>query len=144
MEEKSDENIRADAIQLFLVQTANGELITGLMQIRLENLSGISSSCITEITLNLIHRKNKNKAYSTQLKNKSYCAKLKDIITEIEKDKSINSFCSKWEYVKYKNREFSIKFSKELKKERNLLSEINQCCSKPDLTNEDKEKLLLW
>ncbi len=73
----------------------------------------LTDHCITELTLNSSSRKKKNKGYwkfnYNLLKHKDYCSKIKEMITEIENDNSINSFCNKREFVKFKIREFSIK-----------------------------------
>ena len=111
----------------------------------------LTDHCLAEITLNPTCRKKNNKGYwkfnTNLLRNKDYCSKIKEIINEIEATESINNICKKWEYVQYKVREFSIKFSKELNKKRqkeenNLFYEISQWCSRPELSSEDKEKLM--
>ncbi len=55
---------------------------------------------------------------------------------------------NKWEFLKYKIRESSIKFSKELikekrKKEGCLFQEISKYCEKVELNGDDKEKSLI-
>lgn len=77
-------------------------------------------------------------------KNKEYCKKVKEI-TEFGNTDTINHFCNKWEFVKYKITEFSIKFSKDIIKERkqeeiNLLKETSQCCSEAELSSNNTEK----
>lgn len=54
---------------------------------------------------------------------------------------------SKWEFLKYKLREFSITYGKNLKKKRlakeiQLINKINMCCCKSVLSDEDKKKLI--
>lgn len=54
---------------------------------------------------------------------------------------------SKWEFLKYKLREYSITYGinlkeKRQKKEIQLIQEIIKCCCKSILTDEDKDKLI--
>lgn len=49
------------------------------------------------------------------LKNKEYCIKIKEINIEIENSETIENFCNKWEFLKYKSREFSKKKNSVIK-----------------------------
>lgn len=92
----------------------------------------LTDHCITEITLNLTHRKRKSKGYwkFNLLKNKEYCSKIRQIIiAEIENDSTTNCCCccccNKWEYIEYKVRELSIKVSKEVNNERRRMQSVS-------------------
>ncbi len=101
--------------------------------------------------INSDNRSSKNKGYwkfnSGLLKNKEYCKRIKEIIAETEKETIDTSFCNKLEFFKYKIRESSIKFSKELikekRKEGSLFQEISKYCEKVEINGDDKEKLLI-
>ncbi|KAF7650888.1 hypothetical protein LDENG_00119260 [Lucifuga dentata] len=59
---------------------------------------------------------------------------------------SIISYISKWEFLKFKIREFSISFGKSLNRsnklsEINIINEINTYCLKTSQTEDDKQKL---
>ena len=59
----------------------------------------------------------------------------------------IESYDARWELMKFKIREYTLSFSKALNRkkreyESNLLTEISQCCSKPDLNTQEKEELM--
>ena len=81
------------------------------------------------------------------LQNEEYCNKIRDLINENKNNESIGNNMGRWEFTKFKIRQFTIKFCKELKKkkreyESNLLREISMCCSEPDLNPQEKNKLM--
>ena len=81
------------------------------------------------------------------LQNEDYCIKVREIIRANENDDSIVGYTGRWEFTKSKITEFTIKFCKELNREKrqyesNLLREINQCCSNLDLNDQGKNKLM--
>ncbi len=111
----------------------------------------LTDHCMIEIRINSADKKRGNKGYwkfnSNLITNKEYCSKVKEILTEIENSDTIDYFYKKWEFAKFRIREMSFKFSKEMLKEKqkeetNLFQEISQYCSKVELNNEEKGKLM--
>lgn len=47
------------------------------------------------------------------LENEEYCGKVREWIGDINKDNQFSSIWSKWEFLKHKISEFSIRFSKK-------------------------------
>uniref|UniRef100_A0A1A8EWE2 Reverse transcriptase domain-containing protein n=1 Tax=Nothobranchius korthausae TaxID=1143690 RepID=A0A1A8EWE2_9TELE len=93
----------------------------------------------------------RNKGYwkfnSALLTSQTYCDGIKSLITEVMADNTIVSYVSKWEFLKFKFREFSIHFGKSFHKnnklaELNLIKEINMYCNKASPNESDKQKLL--
>lgn len=93
----------------------------------------------------------RNKGYwkfnSSLLNCQAYCDGIKSLIAEVMADDTIISYVSKWEFLKFKFREFSIHFGKSFHKnnklaELNLIKEINIHCNKASPTDNDKQKLL--
>uniref|UniRef100_A0A1A8L6V8 Reverse transcriptase domain-containing protein n=1 Tax=Nothobranchius pienaari TaxID=704102 RepID=A0A1A8L6V8_9TELE len=93
----------------------------------------------------------RNKGYwkfnSALLTSQEYCDGIKSLITEVMADNTIGSYVSKWEFLKFKFREFSIHFAKSFHKnnklaELNLIKEINTYCNKASPNESDKQKLL--
>lgn len=83
------------------------------------------------------------KLYALLLYKEDYSNKMREIIKEIENDESVEDNMRKWEFTKFKMREFSINFSRELntKKreyESKLLQEITRCCSETVLNDQEK------
>ncbi len=80
--------------------------------------------------------------------NESFCNKIKYLIQKITKDATFSSHVNRWEYLKFKIREFSINYSKMLAKvkrqdECNIIHQINKYCSKEVLSEEDKIHMLI-
>ncbi len=72
---------------------------------------------------------------------------MREKINEIRNDDSFKKHISKWELLKFKIREFTIKFSKKLNRKRreyesHLLREISQCCTKPELNDQEKNRVI--
>lgn len=93
----------------------------------------------------------RNKGYwkfnSSLLNCQAYCDGIKSLIIDVMTDNTIMSYVSKWEFLKFKFREFSIHFGKSFHKnnklaELNLIKEINIHCNKALPNDNDKQKLL--
>ena len=52
------------------------------------------------------------------LQNEEYCIKVREIIRDNEKDDSIEGYIGRWEFTKFKIREFTVHFWKELNREK--------------------------
>lgn len=111
----------------------------------------LSDHCFISLTLKPINAVKRNKGYwkfnASLLHSEAYCQGVKDIINEITDDASFSSHSSRWEFLKFRIRNFSRSFSKQLKQsfqreEANLVREISLCCSKPTTSDTDKGKLL--
>lgn len=109
----------------------------------------LTDHCVIELNLKQNIDSSYSKGYwkfnSELLSQEKYCEQIKKIIKDIG-SKSMSSGC-KWEFLKFKIREYSIIYGKQLKqirleKEIKLLHEINECCSKHTLKQVDKEKLI--
>jgi len=107
--------------------------------------------CFIDLVLQPTTKHFRNKGYwkfnAFLLQNEEFCNKIKALIRDIEINNSFDSNINKWEFLKFKIREFSIGFSKKLIKEkrefeRNLICEINQCCNKPILNDYENGKVI--
>lgn len=79
------------------------------------------------------------------LKYEDYCNGVKNLINEIAQDNNIISYTQKWEFLKYKIRQYSISFGKSIKNTKNLeedqiIKEIHDITNNR-LTENDKIKL---
>lgn len=84
---------------------------------------------------------------SSLIKNKDYCQKIKSLITEIVNLEELTTAVKKWEFLKYKIRQFTISFSKKIKKdlekkELDIIKQLNVYCNKLNPTEDDKQKIL--
>lgn len=84
---------------------------------------------------------------SSLIKNKDYCQKIKSLITEIVNLEELTTAVKKWEFLKYKIRQFTISFSKQIKKdlekkELDIIKQLNVYCNKLNPTEDDKQKIL--
>lgn len=83
---------------------------------------------------------------SSLLKSQSFIEGIKATISNVMSDNSIVSYISKWEFLKFKMREYSVNFGKTFNKlnrltELNIIKEINIYYSKTSLTDNDKQEL---
>jgi len=122
-----------------------------------QTISSISAAPLTDhcsIELMIYHTNKpfRNKGYwkfnSNLLGNEDYTKLVKDTVLNILNDNSLVSWTSKWEFFKYKVRQLSISYSKQLKKSYNLketsvIKEINEYSNKSILTEDDRSRLLL-
>lgn len=93
------------------------------------------------------HSKGYWKFNSELLSHDCYCTGVKQLIKEVMDMEDFSSYILKWEFCKYKIRQYSIAYSKNLKKsqrqeELQLIKELNATCNKPTLTDNDKQTLL--
>lgn len=111
----------------------------------------LSDHCFIDLVLEPTRMRRSSRGYwkfNASLLNKDkYCDKIRHIITDIKNDDSVVGNIQKWEFIKFKIREFTIKFCKEMHREKreyesNLLREITQCCSKEKLNVQEKNKLM--
>lgn len=111
----------------------------------------LTDHCFIDLFLEPTVKKPMNKGFwkfnANLLHNEDYCSKIREIIRAHENNETIDNDISRWEFFKFKVREFTIRFSKEVirkKKEyeSNLLWEINQCCNKPDLNELEKTRIM--
>lgn len=111
----------------------------------------LSDHCLISLLLKPSNTVKRNRGYwkfnADLLNSEVFCTGIRSIIKDISEDDSFSSFTSKWEYIKFKIRNFSISFSKQLKHstqlvENELLREIYLCCNKPTISDSDKRKLL--
>jgi len=135
-------------IDYWLVDQSLNEFVSDI----LISKAPLTDHCIVEIKLNPVDKISKKKGYwkfnSSLLRNKDYCTRIKELISETENNETIDSFCNKWEFVKYRIRECSIRVSKEMAREKrreevNLFQEISKYCDKTELNDEERSKLLL-
>lgn len=87
------------------------------------------------------------KLNASLLRSELFCMEIRNIIANVSDDASLSSYISKWEFLKYKIRNFSISFSKQLKfsaqlEENELIREIYQCCNKSTISDSDRRNLL--
>lgn len=111
----------------------------------------LTDHCFIDLVLEPSTKQTRNKSYwkfnAFLLQNEEFCNKIRELIRDIEINNSFVGNISKWEYLKFKIREFSIVFSKKLIKEKReyekkLICEITQCCNKSLLNNHDKDKVM--
>lgn len=98
-------------------------------------------------TSKISHCKGYWKFNSDLLVNEGFCAKLKDLIREIENSNDFSSHKARWEFLKFRICEFSINYSKMLAKirkqtEHKIVSEINKYCSKISLNSLEKSNFI--
>lgn len=107
----------------------------------------LTDHCLINLKLESKTIKNNNKDYwkfnADLLNNEEFCDDIRNLILEVKNNLLIDSNCSKSKYLKFKIREFSIKFSKNLSKsnrkyETKLIKEINDTCNKTTLNENDK------
>lgn len=111
----------------------------------------LTDHCFIDLVLEPVGKQFRNKGYwkfnAHLLQNEEFCSKIKELIRNIEINDSFDCNVSKWEFLKFKIREFSIQFSKKIYKEKkifenNLIREISLCCINPVLNNEEKNRLM--
>lgn len=104
--------------------------------------------CSIDISFKPISDISRNKDYwkfnANLLFNEGFCNKIKELIQKITNDTTLSSHVNRWEYLKFKIRELSIKYSKMLAKvksqdENTLIHQINKHCSKEVLSEEGKK-----
>uniref|UniRef100_A0A8C6M6K1 Reverse transcriptase domain-containing protein n=1 Tax=Nothobranchius furzeri TaxID=105023 RepID=A0A8C6M6K1_NOTFU len=83
---------------------------------------------------------------STLLNYDSYCDGIRSILSGVITSEELDTSVRKWEFFKYKVRQFSISFSKTIlresqKKEIDLVKELNFYCSNSSPTEDDKQKI---
>lgn len=111
----------------------------------------LTDHCFIDLVLGPAVKEVRNKGYwkfnARLLKNEDYCVQIRELIKENEDNESFRNNMSRWEFIKFKIRQFTIKFSKKLSREKreyesNLFREINMCCSKVELNSQEKNKLM--
>lgn len=78
------------------------------------------------------------------LSHETYCMGVRQLIRQVMDMEDFSSYIQKWEFFKYKIRQYSIAYSKDLKKsqrqaELQLIKKLNDTCKKPTLTDSDKQ-----
>lgn len=96
---------------------------------------------------NNVHSHTYWKFNSSLLKNNEYCQKIKLLIKENANSEELTTATKKWEFLKYKIRQFTISFSKIIKKESekqevNIINQLNMYCNVPNPTEDDRQKIL--
>lgn len=84
---------------------------------------------------------------SSLIKNADYCRKIKLLIQEIINNEELTTPVKKWEFLKYKIRQLTISFSKQIKKdlerkELDIIIQLNVYCNKPNPTEDDRQEIL--
>lgn len=111
----------------------------------------LTDHCCIFISFYSGKRETRNKSYwkfiTDLLKHKNFSSQIKPIIEAIALHKDFISFTSRWEYLKYKIRELSVHFSKNLSKARTqleleLTTLLNYLCNKREMDNETKLQIL--
>lgn len=78
----------------------------------------LTDHCFIDLVLEPKFKQFRNKGYwkfnAFLLHNEEFCNKIRELIRAIERDNSFDCNISKWEFLKFKIREFSITFSKKL------------------------------
>jgi len=69
------------------------------------------------------------------------------LIKEIANSKELTTATKKWEFLKYKIRQFTISFSKIIKKdsekqEEDIINQLNFYCNRPNPAEGDRQKIL--
>lgn len=107
----------------------------------------LTDHCAISLFLKPNHNTSRIKGYwkfnADLLNNERFCNKIKELIKEIKNRSNFNSNKARWEFLKFKIREFSINYSKILAKvrrqqEHNIIFEINKCCSENELNDTEK------
>lgn len=96
---------------------------------------------------NNVHSRTYWKLNSSLLKNNDYCQKIKLLITKYANSEELTTAVKKWEFLKYKIRQFTISFSKIIKKDRekqeiDIINQLNMYCNRPNPTEDDRQKIL--
>lgn len=112
----------------------------------------LSDHCLISLMLRPSSSLKRNRGYwklnASLLLSELYSLEIRNIIANVSDDASLSSYFSKWEFLKYKIRNFSISFSKQLKysaqlEENELIREIYQCCNKSTISESDRRNLLI-
>lgn len=69
------------------------------------------------------------------------------MLSSVEANEEIDSYGKKWEFFKFKVREYSIDYGKRMRKQQNeleiqLINDINECCKSNLLDDINKEQLI--
>ena len=118
--------------------------------------SDISAAPLTDHSVIYLHVKPNNrrtrpnkywKFNSSLIKNDDYCQMIKILIKEIINSEDITTPVKKWEFMKYKIRQITISFSKQIKKdlekkELDIIKQLNLYSNKLNPTEDDKQKIL--
>lgn len=118
-----------------------------------ENLSGCfispapnSDHCMIGLNLKSLTVRRRSKGYwkfnASLLRSEAFCQGIKSLIADVIEDCSFPSNISKWEYLKFRVRNFSISFAKK-KTKVNLIREISECCNNNHSDDLDRTKFLL-
>lgn len=111
----------------------------------------LTDHCSISLIIQTDHTSSKTKGYwkfnSDLINNEKFCLKIRELILDIKNSNNFSSNKARWEFLKYKIREFSINYSKILAKVRkqqelNIIYEINKCCNDSTLTELEKTKII--
>lgn len=111
----------------------------------------LTDHCSISLIIQPNHTSSKTKGYwkfnSDLINNEKFSFKIKELILDIKNSNNFSSNKARWEFLKYKIREFFIKYSKILAKvrkqqEHNIIYEINKCCNNSTLNELDKAKIV--
>lgn len=82
----------------------------------------LSDHCYIDITIEPLEKVYRNKGYwkfnAHLLYKEDYCNMIRQLIKEIENDVGIEDNMKKWEFAKFRIREYTIKFSKDLNRKK--------------------------
>ncbi len=88
----------------------------------------LSDHCFIALVLEPTMKEVRNKGYwkfnARLLQNEEYCNKIRELIKENENNESIENNMGKREYIKFKIRQFTIKFCKELNRKKENMKVI--------------------
>uniref|UniRef100_A0A1A7XB67 Reverse transcriptase domain-containing protein n=2 Tax=Iconisemion striatum TaxID=60296 RepID=A0A1A7XB67_9TELE len=111
------------------------------------SIAPLTDHCALYLKLNPEVSANKRNVYwklnTDLLKNQEYCNTIKDLMSEIRYDATIGNYCCRWEFFKFKVRQFSIRFGKERSKtlreqETKLIHDLDEYCKKTPMLDSDK------
>ncbi len=110
----------------------------------------LTDHCCVDLTVTPVKQSTRTKGYwkfnASLLKYDEYNTGIKNLFQEISQDDPISSYTQKWEFLKYKICQYTISFSKQIKKINGLevnkiIKEIHLVNTKPRLTENDKNNL---
>uniref|UniRef100_A0A3B3IJR3 Reverse transcriptase domain-containing protein n=1 Tax=Oryzias latipes TaxID=8090 RepID=A0A3B3IJR3_ORYLA len=109
----------------------------------------LTDHCLIELNVSSQIQKSFGRGYwkfnSSLLTNETFCNAVIELLETLNSDSTLKSYTDKWEFFKFKVRQTAIKHSKLIakhykQKETEILTELNQICSKPVFNEDDKQR----
>lgn len=111
----------------------------------------LTDHCLIQLVLKpevrITNKKDYWKFNADLLNYEDYGNAIKDLMLKIKNYMNITSYSSRWEYFKFKVREFSIQFNKTKSRQKRefevkLVQDISECCNRTVISDADKNKLI--